>query len=197
MKNGDDTPKFIKAKGLCYFHYVGQKTDSKKTFLANPHSTSTKRRKSLRGPKNKQILDFREGNLEDMSLGDLKRVCDWWFRRYLISRAYRSGDKIWCPLFKMWMRESDIHVCHYIDRSHMVLRYSEDNCILCSKKSNMYEAQIKEEGFKSLHHKRMSEVIKNIEELEQRSKEIVIFDKNMYIELINKFKNFVNENSAS
>ena len=77
----------------------------------------------------------------------------------------------------------------------MNTRYDLTNCHLVSKQSNEWDAQVPKEGYKSLHHYDYEQFL--IEEygyevldfLREKSKEVKIFYKEDYIEVINKFRN--------
>ena len=130
--------------------------------------------------------------LESYSTSKLKRVCDYWFRQYLISKAVVNDfGEIYCFLTLSFNAAASTHVCHYIDREYNSTRYSEDNCILCSEYTNIFEAQIEVAGYKSLHHKRFFEYLgkDKVEKLNLLSKEIVSYGKWDYLEMILKFRN--------
>lgn len=137
-------------------------------------------------------IDFNTNDLESLKISELKRLADYWFRQYLLKKSKRKGVKqlIYCPLTEKYLSENKIHLCHYIDRSIMKLRYSEDNCILASSYSNTFEAQQQKEGYKSLHHYRLEKYFgeKKIKKLLEDSKELIIFAREDYISLINKFR---------
>lgn len=195
-ENGDCTDKYIKAKNLCAFHYSINKSNNTPPNERKSKSgirTSLIGTKSRGGAKKGQIFDFNAtlSELEGYTLSKLKKVCDYWFRKYmLVSVGMRRGNFIFCPLTEKYYHIEDMHVCHYIDRANLGLRYSEDNCILCSKNSNMFEAQVQVEGYKSLHHKKMEEYLgaKKIEFLKQMSENIVKYTKEDYINNIIKFR---------
>ena len=195
-ENGDCSDKYIKARNLCAFHYKTEKailspseSSKSKSGMRIPH----KGRKFNSGQKKGRILDFNAtvDILEGYSISELKRVCDFWFRKYLIVYLGNRGKSfILCPLSNRKVKMQDVQVCHFIDRAKMILRYSEDNCILCSEYSNVYEARIKEEGYKSLHHKKFEEYIgaEKTKKLNNLSQQIVIYTKQDYINMIQKFK---------
>ena len=139
-------------------------------------------------------LDYTTENLEFLSNGDLKKLGDYWMRRYLLNHAEKRNGKIFCPLKKQWYIEDKIHVAHFIDRACMQTRYDLNNCHLTSLQSNTWDAQIPKEGYKSLHHYEYEIWIRNkigekeFEELLHKSKELRIFTKEDYIQVINKFR---------
>lgn len=193
---GDCSDKYVKAKNMCAFHYnieLSKKKPSKALKSKSRVGISLGNRKSLYGAKKRQILDFNAdvSVLEGYSLSELRKVCDYWFRRYLIFCS-GVGEKgfILCPLTNIKVRVEDAHVCHFVDRARMSLRYSEDNCVLCSKYSNTIESRISEEGYKSLHHKKFEDFLgaKKIEELKILSQQVVIYTKEDYLCMINKFR---------
>ena len=89
-----------------------------------------------------------------------------------------------------------MQVAHYIDRGIMNTRYDLTNCHLVSKQSNEWDAQVPKEGYKSLHHFDYEVFLKNsygeniIDILKSKSKELKIFYKKDYINIINEFRNY-------
>ena len=137
-------------------------------------------------------LDFNTEDLENLSNSDLKKVADYELRQYLL-RTVKNPQ--FCPIKKRMVDTYNMQVAHFIDRQCMALRYNLRNCHLISKFSNEFDAQVQVEGFKSKHHKEYEEFL--VEEygsdvldfLREKSKEIKIFYKEDYIEVINKFRN--------
>lgn len=140
-------------------------------------------------------LDYDTKDLESLSSSDLKKVADYALRTYLLNNSENVGNYYWCPLKKCSYQSNKMHVAHFHDRNRLNTRYNLDNCWLISEQSNVWEAQIPSEGYKSKHHYEyeiwLLEKIgkKKFEELLQESKKLVIFTKSDYIELINKFRN--------
>lgn len=138
-------------------------------------------------------LDFNTEDLESLSNSDLKKIADYELRQYLL-RNY-PHQYYTCPLKNKKYPVDQMHACHYIDRQCMALRYDLRNVHLISAVSNTYDAQVQVEGYKSKHHKEYEEFL--VEEygsdildfLREKSKEIKIFYKDDYIEVINKFRN--------
>jgi hypothetical protein len=137
-------------------------------------------------------FNFNTEDYDSLSISQLKRQADYWFRYYLLKKVKRDGiRKIYCPLTNRYYSEKYIHICHFIDRGKsMPLRYSEDNCILCSSYSNTFEAQELVEGHKSLHHKKFAEYLgeKKVGKLLELSNKLTIFARQDYIDLIKKFR---------
>lgn len=137
-------------------------------------------------------VDFQTEDYDKLSISQLKRLADYWFRQYLLHIAVKDNyNRIFCQFTNKWLKEDDLHVCHYIDRGRStLLRYSTDNCILGSKNSNMWEAKEPAEGHKSLHHKKFYDILgeKNVEKLLQISKENHIFGREDYIKKIEQWR---------
>jgi len=143
-------------------------------------------------------IDFNtpEEELSSLSLSKLKRICDFWFRFYLLSRAEKdSKGRVFCIVSEKWLYPSELHVCHFKDRSILSLRYSEDNCVLCSSESNTWEATLPDETkeYKSLHHQKFAEGLlkkdkEKIKNMELLAKNIVVYQKDDYINQIIKFR---------
>lgn len=144
---------------------------------------------------NRKKLDFNTKDLESLSSSDLQKIADHSLRQYLLTTTESSNDNYFCPLKKKWYPSNKVHVAHFQDRNRLNTRYSLDNCFLISEQSNMWESQIQCNGYKSKHHyeyeiwlrEKLGE--ENFEKLLQDSKKLVIFAKEDYIELINKFRN--------
>ena len=138
-------------------------------------------------------LDFNTQDLESISNSDLKKIADYELRQYLLRN--HPHQYYTCPLKNKKYPVDQMHACHYIDRQCMALRYDLRNVHLISAVSNTYDAQVQVEGYKSKHHKEYEEFL--IEEygsevldfLREKSKEVKIFYKEDYIEVINKFRN--------
>ena len=135
-------------------------------------------------------LDFNTEDLESLSNSDLKKIADYELRQHLLRR---EGDVnyIFCPLKNKNYPKENMQVAHYIDRGIMNTRYDLTNCHLISKQSNEWDAQVPKEGYKSLHHYDYEQYLGEqiIKDLRERSKEIKIFYKKDYINIINKFRN--------
>jgi hypothetical protein len=138
-------------------------------------------------------LDYNTEDLESLSNSDLKKIADYELRQYLLRN--HPHQYYTCPLKNKKYPVDQMHACHYIDRQCMALRYDLRNVHLISAVSNTYDAQVQVEGFKSKHHKEYEEFL--VEEygdavlyfLREKSKEIKIFYKEDYIQIINKFRN--------
>ena len=138
-------------------------------------------------------LDFNTEDLENLSNSDLKKVADYELRQYLLRN--HTHQYYTCPLKNKKYPVDQMHACHYIDRQCMALRYNLRNVHLISAISNTFDAQVQVDGYKSKHHKEYEEFL--VEEygsevldfLREKSKEVKIFYKEDYIEVINKFRN--------
>ena len=140
-------------------------------------------------------LDFKTGDLESLSNSDLKKIADYELRQYLLGKQ-KNGIYYYCPLKKKNYPLTQMQVAHYIDRGIMNTRYDLTNCHLVSKQSNEWDAQVQKEGYKSLHHFDYEVFLKNsygeniIDILKSKSKELKIFYKKDYINIINEFRNY-------
>lgn len=150
------------------------------------------KRKPLK--KYNRYFDFRTEDYDSLTVSQLKQQADYFLRQYLLSSTENQNGWYTCPLTNKSLRENDLHVCHFIDRSHNCTRYDLRNCHLASAYSNTFESQIKEEGYKSLHHKKYKEFLilkygKNIiEELLTLKNNFCIFAREDYISIIKKFR---------
>ena len=138
-------------------------------------------------------LDFNTEDLENLSNSDLKKVADYELRQFLLRKA--GNNYIFCPIKKKNFPQENMHCCHYYDRGIMSLRYDLKNVHLISAVSNTFDAQVQVEGYKSKHHYEYELYLRSIygdevmKYLLDKSKEVVIFYKTDYIEIINKFRN--------
>lgn len=133
------------------------------------------------------MIDFNSDDYSNLSPSQLKRVADYWLRQYLIDgRSYA-----YCPLRGKECHVEDMEVAHYIDRAKMNTRYDLDNCHLVSKQSNTWDAQVKKEGYKSLHHYDYEQFLgaEKVKELKEKSQQLIVLTKQDYINIINNFKN--------
>jgi|AntRauTorckE6833_2_1112554.scaffolds.fasta_scaffold30883_2 hypothetical protein len=144
----------------------------------------------------KKNFDFNTEDYKTLSKSQLKKMCDYWVRRYLLSKAKKNGrNEIKCPLKNKYYKKEKINVSHFIDRACMNTRYDLNNIFLISEDSNVWDAKIQVEGYKSLHHKEYEEWLreklgkKEFDNLLVKSKKIRIFADQDYIELIKKFRN--------
>jgi hypothetical protein len=134
-------------------------------------------------------LDFNTTDLESLSNSDLKKIADYELRQYLLGKQ-KNGIYYYCPLKKKNYPLTQMQVAHYIDRGIMNTRYDLSNCHLVSKQSNEWDAQVPKEGYKSLHHFDYEQYLGEqiVKDLHEKSKELKIFYKEDYIEIINKFR---------
>ena len=138
-------------------------------------------------------LDFNTQDLESLSNSDLKKIADYELRQYLLRN--HPHQYYTCPLKNKKYPVDQMHACHYYDRAIMSLRYNLRNVHLISAVSNTYDAQVQVEGYKSKHHKEYEEFLVKeygsdvLDFLRKKSKEVKIFYKEDYIEVINKFRN--------
>ena len=137
-------------------------------------------------------FDFETEDYDSLKPNQLKRMADYWLRKYLLKTAQRNGlNKIYCPLKKKYYEEEKMNASHFIDRACMGLRYDLNNVHLISEQSNVWDSKVPVEGYKSLHHKEYEEWLgeKTVEILKRNSKNICIFAKEDYIQRIKTFRN--------
>lgn len=138
-------------------------------------------------------LDFNTKDLESLSNSDLKKIADYELRQFLLRKV--GNNYIFCPIKKKNFPQESMHCCHFYDRGIMSLRYDLKNVHLISAVSNTFDAQVQVEGYKSKHHKEYEQFLVNeygsdvLDFLAEKSKELKIFYKEDYIEIINKFRN--------
>jgi hypothetical protein len=136
-----------------------------------------------------KIFDFNTIEYDKLSISQLKRQADYWLRQYLLNRE-GNHNYIYCPLKNNSYPVEVMEVAHFIDRAIMNTRYDLTNVHLVSKQSNSYDAQVQVEGYKSKHHYDYEQYLgeKIVQDLRERSKIIRIFQREDYIEVINKFR---------
>jgi len=137
------------------------------------------------------MLNFKNPDFDKLTTNQLKQVADYWQRQYLLSTAERdSFGRIKCPITGKYFSEDKLHVCHIIDRAKISTRYDLENVFLGSAYSNTFEAKEQVEGYKSLHHKRITDYFGQdyVDILKARGDEIKLMSKEDYIELIKKYK---------
>ena len=140
-------------------------------------------------------LDYNTKDLESLSNSELKRLADYELRQYLLRNTTGFGERVWCPIKKQSFHKSEMHCCHYYDRGIMSLRFDLRNVHLISAVSNTFDAQVQVEGYKSKHHKEYEAFLLEeygsdvLDFLSEKSKEIKVFYKKDYIEIINRFRN--------
>jgi hypothetical protein len=138
-------------------------------------------------------LDYNTEDLESLSNCNLKKIADYFLRQYLLSKEPNSTF-VRCPIKNRDCILSQIHSCHFYDRSIMSLRYDLKNVHLMSTFSNTFDAQVQVEGYKSKHHKEYSEFLVNkygedvLNYLAEKSKELKIFKQEDYIKVIKQFR---------
>lgn len=163
MKKCKKCSNKVFSKGLCKFH--------------QPKKTAKK-------------IDFNTEDYIALSISELKRITDYWFRQYLLRIHSDKDGKVLCPIKKQKYTKDKINLSHYIDRNVMGLRYSIENCHLLSEQSNMWDSKIPKEGYKSKHHYDFEMYLGEdlVNKLKEKAKEIVILNRQDYINLIKKFK---------
>lgn len=143
---------------------------------------------------NYRKLDYDTKDLEFLSNGELKKLADYWLRQYIIFNL-KDKNLHKCPLKKRIFKVSKMHIAHFFDRNIMATRYDLNNVHLISEQSNCWDALISKTGYKSLHHYEYEIWLRDkigdnkFRELLSKSKEITIFAKVDYINVINKFRN--------
>lgn len=137
-----------------------------------------------------KTFDFNTTDYNKLSISQLKRQADYWLRQYLLNRE-GNNNYIHCPLKDKFYPVEVMEVAHFIDRAYMNTRYDLCNCHLVSKASNSFDAQVQVEGYKSKHHYDYEQYLGTqiVEDLRERSKIMKIFQKEDYIEVIEKFRN--------
>lgn len=136
-------------------------------------------------------IDFNTEDFDELKISELKRIADYWLRQSLLYISKRNGlNYVLCPLKNKYYPEDRMQASHFIDRSCMELRYDLDNVHLISSNSNMWDAKVPVEGYKSKHHKEYEEYLgeEKVENLLHRSKKITIFARQDYIDVIKRFR---------
>jgi hypothetical protein len=142
----------------------------------------------------KQINFKKIGDLEEYTTSQLRKIANYYLRKYLLQNSERNGKgEIFCPLKKKWYHEKDMEVSHYISRRCKHLELELDNVILSAKDSNTWDNLIFLTEFGvSQHIKDYTDYIGNdkankLKELKNKTP-IQIMTKDYYI---NKIKYFM------
>lgn len=165
-ENGDCSDKRIFGSGLCHFHY---KSSVRRPSKPSKNTSSESQDNGIKN-KPKQVSST-------PSNSSLKKKADSLLRRLLLLKSKRDKKgRYLCSLTKEFLGADNIHVCHYIGRDCLILRWDELNCVLCSAFTNTHENIEVSGGYTSLHQKRFIEFLgENVAaELNKKSKEIVI-----------------------
>lgn len=136
-------------------------------------------------------IDFDTTDFDKLKISELKRIADYWLRKYLLKNAKRNNlNQVWCPIKERYYNEDKIQASHFIDRACLNLRYNTDNVHLLSEHSNMWDSKIMVEGYKSKHHKEFERYLGEdlVRYLLEESKKIRIFARRDYINTIEKFR---------
>lgn len=106
----------------------------------------------------KHIVDIRDSfddlyaATEPYKTSKVKQMIDKLQREVYLKEQF-SGRLYICPISGERLRShQDVDVCHFIDRSHMTLRWSDRNCLLCSRRSNRVDSNIPHPTSRSKHH---------------------------------------------
>lgn len=136
-----------------------------------------------------KAFDFNTTEYDKLSISQLKRQADYWLRQFLLKRENNSYY-MHCPLRDRSYPQDKMECAHYIDRAIMNTRYDLTNVHLVSKQSNSYDSRVQVEGYKSKHHYDYEQYLGEqiVKDLRERSKEIKIFQRQDYIEVIEKFR---------
>lgn len=139
---------------------------------------------------NYKKIDFDSEDYLRFSISELKRVADFWLRRYLLTFSKKHLGKYFCPLKKKYFSEKNMEVAHFIPRMNLITRYDLDNCHLVSKQSNTWDSKIAVEGYSSLHIKDYSEYLgyDKVKELIEKSSSNKSMQRLDYVDKIKEFK---------
>lgn len=134
-----------------------------------------------------------------MKLRDKKTKLSKLIREYFLLVSERRDGKYFCPLRKRVYPSSRMHVAHYIDKNRYATRYEVDNLLLVSEDSNVWDAQDKTPGHKSVHHKDYYNFIGAIKahDLEVRAKEDIIMSSRVIDDYIEFYNNLIKEYGES
>lgn len=133
-----------------------------------------------------------------MSIKERKVYLDKIIREYFLlsskKRQAKLGIEYFCPLDEKWHEAKKMNVCHYIDRNKIATRYEESNLLLCSEKSNIWDAKIYSDGI-SVHHRKFKNFIGEIEadRLKSESKKRKVLTKGFVEFYINYYMSKINE----
>lgn len=123
-----------------------------------------------------------------VTIKELKKQADIALRQYLLKTTPKKNGKYYCPLKKKYYPPHKMQVAHFIDRGVYHLRHDLRNCHLISEDSNVWDAKVVVEGYKSLHHKDYEEYLgkEMVEQLKKESTEYKVLQIEDYEEIIKK-----------
>lgn len=141
------------------------------------------------GKKGIKRIDFSTEDLDSLTISQLKRIADYELRQFLLRQ--NNSNLYYCPIKKRNFSPENMEVAHFIDRKHLCTRYDLENCQLISKQSNTWDSQVPKEGYKSLHHYDYEMYLgkEKVKKLLEKSKNICIFARQDYINIIKSFRN--------
>lgn len=141
------------------------------------------------------MVDFNTEDIDKLKISELKRIAEYWYRKHILNISLKNGrGKYFCPLKKKWYKEKDMQVAHFIDRNNLETAFEVDNTWLISSQSNMWDAKIPKEGYKSLHHYEYEMFLrekigdKKVDELLHRKKNYTIFARDLYKKIIDEYR---------
>lgn len=133
---------------------------------------------------------YTEEQLSKMTNNELKSIADSSVRHFLLY-PFSKCTTIFCPIKEKRYPKKNMDVAHFIDRAIMNTRYDLDNVYLISRDSNQFDARTPDPTgkYKSLHHKEYADFLgeKKVKELLEKSKELRIFAKEDFINIIKTY----------
>lgn len=138
-------------------------------------------------------------NTEDytsLKISELKKLAEYWYRQNLLNTTPQNGrGEYFCPLIEKWLPENKMQVAHFRDRNHNDTAFELDNTHLISETSNVWDAKVPQEYYKSKHHYEYEMWLrkkignKKVEDYLARPRNNSIFVRELYEEVIKKYKN--------
>ena len=128
---------------------------------------------------------------EPLKSSKLKKMIDFLQRQVYLAEQF-SGGAYTCPLTNERLRShEEVDVCHYIDRGHMSTRWDDDNCVLCSRRSNRVDANLYSETSRSKHHEDFEKFLgeNTVNDLKRRREEIIPLSRTDYVIRLQSYLN--------
>lgn len=135
----------------------------------------------------KKLIETQDLSLvSKLKISELKKLLDFLYRKKLLLRMESRGGKFLCPLTNKYYPISKAQVCHFIDRANLNLRWDDDNCVMCSEKSNYWDSQKHSYTSRSIHHEDFEIYLGNekVKDLLNRSLERKSFTRYDYISVL-------------
>ena len=140
-------------------------------------------------------LDYYTEDLDKLKISEIKKIAEYFYRQYILKiTESNSKGEYFCPLLEIWLPENKMQVSHFIDRNNIELAFDLNNTWLISEKSNVWDAKIPMEGYKSKHHYEYEMWLrkkignKKVNKMLSIKRNFSIFVRDIYKKVINEYR---------